>query len=1124
MALRFLDHGGAMGRMIRDHDWSATPLGPIEGWPATLRTMLGVCLASSLPTCIYWGPELRLLYNDAWAPIPGERHPACLGQPAAEVWYDIWDVVGPQFADVLASGDGHASYDQRMAFVRGGVTTESYWNYSFTPIRDESGDAVGVFNQGNETTRVVMAERAQAAEIDRLRDMFDQAPFAFALLQGPDFVIGQANDLYRDLVGARDIIGRRVVDALPEVEKQGFIDLLRTVYDTGRAYRADGAEITLNRLDDGASDTRYLDFVYQPIRDAGGAVTAILALIRDVTDRAQAERALRESEERLSLALDSSLGIGTWDWDVTHDRVTADARFAALYRVDPAIAAAGAPVATFFAGIHPDDHPRVRAAIDATLATGVPFAEEYRLVRPGKPPIWVTAQGRARFDETGVAVRFPGITFDITKRHEAEEAARVAATDLQIATETQSFIFRLAERMRSLDSPAAILRLTTSTLGRRLACDRVGFYRLLSDDIAQFLYCWHSDRLPPLTGTLPLAEFGPANLTRYHAGETLAFPDYSRDATLRGTRIGQLSGAGVGVPLHRGGHWAACLFVNNATPRPWSADEIALIEAVAEVTWDAVERANAVTALRESEEKFRAIANSIDQMVWSTQPDGFHDYYNERWYEYTGVPHGSTDGTGWNDMFHPDDQERAWALWRQCLDTGEPYRIEYRLRHNSGQYRWVLGSAQPVRDDQGRITRWFGTCTDIQEIVEARDVLTRSRAELEAAIDERTQQLMVAEEQLRQAQKMEALGQLTGGIAHDFNNMLAVVIGALDLLERRIAAGRTDVARYVEAAKDGANRAAQLTQRLLGFSRQTALAPAVIDANEMVCGMTDLLGRTIGESIAIETQLEPALWLAIVDRSQLENAIVNLAVNARDAMPRGGRLTVTTSNCSLAQEDARPRGVAPGDYVSLAVADTGSGMVAEVAEKAFDPFFTTKDVGKGTGLGLSQVFGFVRQSGGHVTIETAPGEGTTVTMLLPRDSSGHAPSPSPVVASIEHRGRPDEVVLVVEDEDRVRNFSVEALRELGYGVIHANDGPDALAMIDAGQRISLLFTDVVMPGMTGRELADAARERVPGLRVLYTSGYTRDAVERGGADGLDLVRKPFDVRTLAARIRSALDV
>ena len=282
------------------------------------------------------------------------------------------------------------------------------------------------------------------------------------------------------------------------------------------------------------------------------------------------------------------------------------------------------------------------------------------------------------------------------------------------------------------------------------------------------------------------------------------------------------------------------------------------------VNTEIADRVAAEAALRAGEARFGAIVDSIDQMVWSTLPDGFHDFYNQRWYDFTGVPAGTTDGEAWNDVFHPDDQSRAWSSWRHSLATGDPYQIEYRLKHRDGGYRWVFGRAQCVRDDDGAIVRWYGTCTDIDEIVAARDVLTRSRSELEALVAERTAALNLSQEALAQAQKMEAIGQLTGGIAHDFNNMLSIVIGNLDLARRRVV-DEPRVLRLLDNAVEGARRAAELTARLLAFSRQQPLQPAVIEVNRLVARMSELLQRTLGEEVRIETVLAGGLWRTRAD-------------------------------------------------------------------------------------------------------------------------------------------------------------------------------------------------------------------------------------------------------------------
>jgi PAS domain S-box-containing protein len=1143
-----------MGERIRGHDWSATPLGPPETWPDALRSALSIALHSTFPTAVYWGPDLHLLYGDAWAPIPADKHPWALGRPARDVWSDIWNVIEPQFRQVLDTGQGFSAYNQMLPMVRHGQVQETYWTYSFTPIVDENGNTAGVLNQGHETTVQILTERA-----------------------------------------------------------------------------------------------------------------------------------LRESEERLQLALATSNSVGTWDWNVPEDRVVADQGFARLYGVDPNKAVAGAPITEFFGGIHPDDKGRVEEAVAETLRTGSFFSEEYRVLQPDGSVRWLLCRGRCTLAEDGAPLRFPGIALDITERKEIEEA-------LRRARERQDFIFNLFEELRGASSSAEIRRIAARSLATRLGANRAGFYMLLDDNRIAFQEGWGDGVLAPQQGEVAADEFGPDFYRRISAGNTIVYADACEEAVFIDTRVPR-SGtrAGLGVPLLRHGRWVAGLYVNHSESRNWSDEDVALAEEVAEITWDAVARADAAGALRESEEKFRAIANSIDQMIWSTLPNGYHDYFNDRWYEYTGVSYGSTYGDDWNGVFHPDDQEASWELWSRSLETGEPYHIEYRLRHHSGEYRWVLGRAQPVRAADGSIIRWYGTCTDIHEqkiaqdrqafllglndllrpeadpaaatlaaaralgehlhaaragygdiveggevvrvgrdwtrdsdipsiagesrildgfgpavIAELRagrtlvvddcyadpragvafaatwdsigcralvvvplvrngelrailylhepqprawtaeevaladdvaqrtwDAVERARAEselrtlnatLEERVAERTAELERTQEALRQSQKMEAIGQLTGGIAHDFNNMLAVVIGGLNLLQRRLERGETDVAKYIDAAMDGATRAASLTQRLLAFSRQQPLSPESINANRMIDGMIELLTRTLGENIRVDTALVPSLWKAHADPSQLENLVLNLAVNARDAMPAGGKLTIETANVDIGRDQAREYEVKSGQYVLIAVSDTGSGMTPEVMAKAFDPFFTTKSVGKGTGLGLSQVFGFVRQSGGHVKIYSEVGIGTTVKVYLPRFYGDETPVQQKV-AEAPRGGRPDEIILVVEDEERVRNYSTEALRDLGYTVIHASNGPDALRLIEAGQDVTLLFTDVVMPEMTGRTLADHALKLLPGLKVLFTTGYTRNAVVHNGVldPGTNFLPKPFAIDQLAAKVRSVLD-
>ena len=493
------------------------------------------------------------------------------------------------------------------------------------------------------------------------------------------------------------------------------------------------------------------------------------------------------------------------------------------------------------------------------------------------------------------------------------------------------------------------------------------------------------------------------------------------------------------------------------------------------------------------------------------------------------------------ECFHPDGRRvlpQEYPL-TQALEGEERPTIEVLRRTDDDARHWVRLTAAPIRGASGSITGAVLAVEDIDMTKRAEAVLQKANTALitqadVAAIDlQDKQRLLVgaqadretAEDQVRQLQKMEAVGQLTGGIAHDFNNMLAVIFGGLDLAQRRLGRGETDVGRYLDGAMEGATRAASLTQRLLAFSRQQPLAPETLDANRMVHGLTELLTRTLGEQVKLETVLTAGLWRCRADLGELENVVVNLSVNARDAMPEGGRLTIETGNVHIDLGYAREAEIPPGHYVMVAVTDTGTGMPPQVMARAFEPFFTTKPVGRGTGLGLSQVFGFVRQSGGHVRIYSELGHGTTIKIYLPRiidDEPSVTPRRAPAVA---RGGSATEIVLVVEDEDRVRNFTTEALRDLGYTVRHAESGLVALALLDAGMAATVLFTDIVMPDMTGRELADEALRRQPGLKVIFTTGYTRNAVVHNGIidPGTHFLAKPFGIEQLATKLREVLD-
>jgi signal transduction histidine kinase len=434
--------------------------------------------------------------------------------------------------------------------------------------------------------------------------------------------------------------------------------------------------------------------------------------------------------------------------------------------------------------------------------------------------------------------------------------------------------------------------------------------------------------------------------------------------------------------------------------------------------------------------------------------------------------------------------------------------------------RWGVGASFALVCVLGALVGYF-TRHSFAQVAAARDRLIVANAELIEQVRRREQ----VEGQLRQSQKMEAIGQLSGGIAHDFNNMLGVITGALDLMQRRIRTGDFGIERFMEAAIKATERAAGLTHRLLAFARQQPLAPEPINANKLIGNMSDLLRSTLGEHIRIETVAAAGLWLTKADAHQLESAILNIAINARDAMPNGGHLTIETGNVFLDDAYCRQNAEAePGQFVLIAISDTGTGMAPEVAARVFDPFFTTKPVGRGTGLGLSQVYGFIKQSRGHIKLYSEPGDGTSVKIYLPRltdetEKLERAPPPA------AQRGDAREVVLVVEDDQLMRQMSVDALTDLGYGVVDSGNAMEALRVLDGRPDVKLLFTDVVMPEMNGKRLADEALRRRPDLKILFTTGYTPNAVVHGGVldPGVNFLGKPFTLEQLAAKVRATLD-
>ena len=572
-----------------------------------------------------------------------------------------------------------------------------------------------------------------------------------------------------------------------------------------------------------SGETRWISARAEIERDADGRALFMRGAHVDVTEQKAAEAALAASEARLTLALEGTTD-GIWDWDIAAGVVYHSPRFVGMLGYAPEEWESS--YETWLRHMHPDDVAPTEAALRRYLAgEAADYAPVFRMRHKDGSWRWMLSRAKVGRDAAGRPLRMVGAHTDVTAQRAAEARQR--------------YLLALTEATRDHANPATMMEAGTTLLGRELGVARLGFAEVeASGESATVRRHFADGRLPSMIGTWQLEDFGPDFIAEMRAGRTVAIPDVRLDprtAPRRAAFDAVGTRATLHVPLLRAGRMVALLFTHDAEPRDWTAHDVAITEETCARLWAAVERAATEERLRESEARFRTLADTMPQMIWSTRPDGFHDYYNARWYEYTGVPAGSTDGEAWAGMFHADDQARAWSRWRRSLETGEPYEVEYRLRRHDGVYRWNLGRALPMRDDTGAITRWFGTCTDIHDQKEAAEILARGRAELERLVEERTAALLRAAEErnraedaMRQSEKLAALGQLTGGVAHDFNNLLQVVSSGAALLARP---GLTEERRnkVLQGMIAAGQSARDLTGRLLAFARRQTLAPETLD-------------------------------------------------------------------------------------------------------------------------------------------------------------------------------------------------------------------------------------------------------------------------------------------------------
>ncbi|EPX61536.1 Histidine Kinase [Cystobacter fuscus DSM 2262] len=1273
-SLEFLAGGGEMGALMRAKDWSQTPLGPVETWSPALRSAVGICLGSRFPIVLYWGPTRALLYNDAWSPVPGQKHPWALGRPGAEVWAEIWDIIGPMFDHVMNTGEATWSDDQLLPLHRFGYTEECYFYYSYSPVRGEDGRVEGIFTAVTETTYRVLAERRErllrevsertaqartaeescASAIDTLARTPVEAPFCLIYLHDERSrrarLVGQANlESRADLrpaeidlsappdgttpwplaevlaSGAAVSVGdlsSRLARRLPGTPwPEPVEEVLVTPIQGARPEVPHGFLVT------GISPRRRLDAAYRTLfeRVAGHITTAIANAQAYELERQRAEQlaeidraktaffsnASHEFRTPLTLMLGpledmlATAPPGAGPLQVEREGLERVHRngLRLLKLVNTLLDFSRLEAGRVRAVFEPVDLAAYTAELASTFRSAMERAGLTLVVDcpPLPAPVWVdrdmwekvvlnllsnafkyTFQGEVAVrlravdagaelsvSDTGVGIparelsrvfeRFHRIEGQRGRSHEGtgiglalvQELMRLLHGAVRVESEEgrgSTFTVQVPfERPQASPSPhpAPVVRPTPSKHAAAYVQEALG---LLPD--------------PPAPAVPEGALAGAALVARDTSRERLVLADdnadmrayvrrlltdagYSVEATADGVEalaavrarppalllsdvmMPRLDGFGL-IKALRGDPSTAELPIILLSARAGEESSVEGLEAGADdylvkpfsarELLARVEGALRLARLRrETNDTLRRANESLEARVeqrtrerdriWNVSPDhllitdtqGVWLSVNPSWRRTLGWREEELVGRTSEWMEHPEELTRTREEIARLASGVTTARYENRFRDVHGAWHWFSWKAVP---DQGRIY-----CV-------ARDV-TEDKA--------RQAELEQAQEALRQSQKLEAVGKLTGGIAHDFNNLLTGISGALELLKLRVARGEYErVDRYVSAAIASTQRASALTQRLLAFSRRQELDLKSVDMNALVGGMEDLLLRTLGERITLRVRPGTGLWRVYTDPHQLENALLNLCINARDAMPEGGTLTIATSNAHLDEQFAqREEGLAPGDYAVLSVTDTGTGIAPELRERIFEPFFTTKPSGQGTGLGLSMSYGFIKQSAGHLGLESEVGRGSTFKLYLPRHQ-GDAGSDEETRGDAT-RGA-GETVLVVEDDPAVRMLVVEVLGDLGYRVLEADRAEEGLPLLQSSQRIDLLVSDIGLPGMDGRRMAELARQHRPKLKVLFITGYAAKAAVRGEflAPGMDMLTKPFALDVLANKVREML--
>lgn len=832
-----------------------------------------------------------------------------------------------------------------------------------------------------------------------------------------------------------------------------------------------------------------------PLYSEKHAHLGFMTILRDRTKEHLDNRAMEETKERYRLAAKAT-NDAIWDWDLTANQVLWNDALADAYGYSLLTSETSSD--WWLEHIHPDDKRRIYDSIHAVIdGDGSSWSEEYRFQRNDGSYAEVLDRGHVIRDADGKALRMIGAMLDLTSRRKSETALRKSEERIRTIVETIETAFAIVEvKFDAQDHP----------VDYRFIEVNPAFEREAGVDLRDK---WVTEYAPELE-QFWFDTYGHVAKTR----EPLAFESYANTFE----RWFDVKAVPVGDPAER----QLGVFFNDVTARRNAQERLKASEALAHENIERVQLALAAGAI-------------IGTWHWHVPTDRFT--VDKAFAEAFGLdPALGFKGLSLEQIIatvHPDDREGVISAIDDVIARGGAFSHQYRVRRADQRYYWIEANGRVELADDGTAQNFPGVLINVEEHRALMDERDRATAALRALNDtleqrvaERTAELMQAEEKLRQSQKMEAVGQLTGGLAHDFNNLLAGISGSLEMMSVRIAQGRLgELEKYILTAQGASRRAAALTHRLLAFSRRQTLDPRPTDVNALLLGMTELIQRTVGPSITLETLGTAEPWPVKVDSSQLENALLNLCINARDAMPDGGRITIQTANRWMDREVARTHDLTEGQYLALSVTDTGFGMAPDVIAKAFDPFFTTKPIGHGTGLGLSMIYGFAKQSGGQARIHSKVGVGTTLTIYLPRYFGAVDAEREELYSNAVELSELGETILVVDDEPTIRMLLVDALSERGYSVIEAADSVAGLKMLRSDVHIDLLISDVGLPGgMNGRQMADAGRELRPGLKTLFITGYAANAAVGNGQlqPGMQVITKPFSVDSLITRVQELM--